>query len=329
MWRRADLPRAIWLWACASLALIMASCAPAPPVSKPTAPHPAALGHPVNGKIISWVRLPSYDGHVVQGVRIYRIRYWSQGVAVSAYLSEPSQPGHYPLLVNMHGGWVYPAHRHSNFGYTAADVFSLVNPGMVQLYPDYQGYGQSQGLVHGIATDVQNTLDGIAAAKALGEVNASRLYLVGVSVGGGVALMVAGDMPKATRAVVAVSPWVGLVDNMAWLSAHQAGHLLLMSKLVRQYGPDIPGPPTQVYQAESPSVAAIQAPVLLLQGTADHHVIWQTVQLFAAQLKAAGKTYRLILDPGGHHGLKHHYLTKTASEVESWFQKYGLNFITY
>lgn len=331
MRRLARLPRArprLRAAIVGALLVTLASCASAPFPSGSPHPRPRPLGLPVNGRIISSVLLPSYQGHVIQGERIYRVLYWSQGVPVSAYLSEPSRPGHYPLLVILHGGWPVRVHRHSDFGYSEAAVFAQVNPGMVQLYPEYEGYRRSHGQIRGIATDVQNTLDGILAARALGEVNASRLYLLGVSLGGGVALIVAGNIPQ-TRAVVAVSPWVGLVDNMTWLSEHPSGHLVQMAQFTDQYGPNNIGLPSPSYQLRSPQVTRIQAPVLMLQGTADHHVIWQTVQLFADQLKAAHKTYRLILDPGGHHGLRHHYLNETAAQVEQWFAKYGLTMTTY
>lgn len=311
-----------------ALLVTLASCAPAPHASGPPRPPAKALGPAVNGKIISSVLLSSYHGHVIQGEKIYRILYWSHGVPVSAYVSEPSRPGHYPLLVNLHGGSEFRIHQHSTFGYSEASVFAQVNPDMVQLYPEYEGYRRSHGLVHGIATDVQNALAGISSAQALGEVNASRLYLLGVSVGGGVALILAGDLPQ-TRAVVAVSPWVGLVDNMTWLSEHPSGNLVRMAQFTDQYGPNNIGPPSLSYQQRSPQVSHIHAPVLMLQGTADHHVVWQTVQMFANQLKAAHKTYRLILDPGGHHGLRHHYLNETTAEVEQWFHTYGLTMTTY
>ena len=67
--------------------------------------------------------------------------------------------------------------------------------------------------------------------------------------------------------------------------------------------------------------AAIHAPVLRLQGTANHHVLWQTAQLFACQLKAAYKTYRLILCPGGHNDSR----AASASAIDGWRQQCGLN----
>lgn len=49
---------------------------------------------------------------------------------------------------------------------------------------------------------------------------------------------------------------------------------------------------------------SIQTPVLLLQGTADKNVAWQTAQIFASQMKKANKTVKLVLYPGRQHGLQ-------------------------
>ena len=293
------------------------------------APHHAgqrALGPPVNGKIVSRRRIRSVNNRVVVGARLYQIMYWSQGVLVGAYLTEPSAPGHYPLLVNLHGGYFAPYYSTSSFGYPASLVSNLINPNMVQLYPEYQGYMFSHGTGKGMATDNQDVLNAITAAESLGEVNPHALYFLGYSLGGGLALMAAGEEPAA-RAVAAVSPFGGFAANMEWIASHFSAQNTLITRTsdaASQYGSLNPQAPALVRR--SPDVAAIHAPVLLLQGTADHHVLYEAVQLFASQLRAAHKTYRLILYPGGHHGLHHHNQAATISAIDGWLQQYGLNF---
>lgn len=137
--------------------------------------------------------------------------------------------------------------------------------------------------------------------------------------------MVAGHL-SGVQAVVALSPYVGLRDVLPWLTQHARVHSwwrVVMLRLESIYGAN-PSVPTM--NAESPNIAAIRAPVLLLQGTADRHVAWQTVQAFAQQLQAAGKTVRLVLFSGGHHGLVGTNQIPSTSDIESWFARYGLTF---
>ncbi|MCA1293654.1 prolyl oligopeptidase family serine peptidase [Paenibacillus sp. alder61] len=71
-------------------------------------------------------------------------------------------------------------------------------------------------------------------------------------------------------------------------------------------------------------VPDIQAPVLLLQGTADESLIWQTVQDFADEMEEAGKTVKLVLYPDGRHGLADKYQDQRNQEVMQWLHKYGV-----
>ncbi|OBZ07555.1 hypothetical protein A8L34_25825 [Bacillus sp. FJAT-27264] len=68
----------------------------------------------------------------------------------------------------------------------------------------------------------------------------------------------------------------------------------------------------------------IKAPVLLLQGTADERLIWQTVQDFAGDLEKAGKTVKLVLYPDGRHGLADKYQDQRNQEVTQWLHTYGM-----
>ncbi|MFD1678087.1 alpha/beta hydrolase family protein [Alicyclobacillus fodiniaquatilis] len=81
------------------------------------------------------------------------------------------------------------------------------------------------------------------------------------------------------------------------------------------------------YTARSPidHISTIHAPVLLLQGTDDHRVIWQSVQAYAEDMKKDHKTVKFVLVKGGQHGLVDHANTygEGVSFPDTWFQKYG------
>lgn len=281
---------------------------------------------PHNGAVASYQML--HEPHTPSGTRLFRIMYWSRGVKVEEYLSEPIRPGAYPLLVNLHGGYDWPPTGVSHYPspYNAVAAADFASTTAVIIYPEYQGYLDSSGTVHGMKTDVANTLDGIQAAKRFGEVRPHDTYLWGYSMGGGVALMTA-ELDHNVKAVVAVSPFVGLTDVVSWAMAHPPlavqGYVLHQAFAIRSaYGDNSH---SAAYRERSPNPAQIAAPVLLLQGTSDPNVAWQTVALFYHQMKAAHRPVQLILYPGGHHGLLgHRYGKKSMVQIARWFAKYGL-----
>ena len=88
------------------------------------------------------------------------------------------------------------------------------------------------------------------------------------------------------------------------------------------YGTNVSSP---AYQLRSPQPRSIHAPVLLLQGTADQEVAWQPVDLFYHQMQKAHRVVKLVLYPGGHHGLHDKYATQSVQQIHRWFIQYGLN----
>lgn len=278
-----------------------------------------------DGTVTSRQEIKTYQSITGTDVKLYKIIYWSKGYKVEALLTEPAKKGPYPLLLNLHGGAVWREGGHSSFGYTAKRVAELANAHTVMLYPEYQGYMDSQGSVMGIKTDMANISNAIAIAKSLGEVKPNDMYVVGYSLGGGLALMTAAK-DHDVRAVVSVSPFVGLIDFVTWARANAKMNTIFndqMTLIQGSYGMNIN---SAAYKERSPNIQSIKAPVLLLQGTADKRVAWQTVQTFANQMKAAHKTVKFILYHGGHHGLHTiPYQSESTKQMNDWFKKYGLS----
>jgi dipeptidyl aminopeptidase/acylaminoacyl peptidase len=153
--------------------------------------------------------------------------------------------------------------------------------------------------------------------ESLGKVDAHRLYLLGFSLGGDVALKLAAELPDV-QAVVAVSPFVGPTDFVAALSTYASSASLGGQRIVSDWGSNIH---SRAYRRQDPDIAAITAPVLLLQGQQDYSVPWQSVQLFYQQMKAAKKAVVLHLYPNGGHGLKGVPAAWVA--LEQWFVDHG------
>ncbi|WP_238413656.1 S9 family peptidase [Alicyclobacillus sp. TC] len=275
-----------------------------------------------NGQLAS-VGLVSLPTRSTSGLSVYQVFYWSQGQQVEAYLTLPSKPGDYPLLVLLHGGWEVPkpGMYHSPFSWPVSNQYSNQ---IITIASEYRGYVQSEGTVHGLLGDLDDTEAAIQWASHIPGYSIRGLYLFGESLGGGVALQYAAQ--HHVDGVVALSPYVGpdAMDNWSkkldWRPDPAAEY-------ATAYGPEyLHGKLSLRYEKRSPYDQAleIQAPVLFLQGQEDHHVIWQSVAAMALRMKKAGKDVKLLLYKYGHHGLQKKYRSVTHQAIEKWFEQHGL-----
>jgi dipeptidyl aminopeptidase/acylaminoacyl peptidase len=261
-------------------------------------------------------------------INIYKLFYMSDNIKVLAYLTVPKARGIYPLVVNLHGGQALERKdlSHYNYGFTLG--FKYMSDQVVGLFPLYRGYMESEGHVQGIAENTRDAENAIKVAISTGRVKPSSIYLLGSSMGGGVALRLASER-QDVKAIVAVSPFVGWDATIRWLDEH----------------PEVTSPAIVEEQKEMSyyvrfryingnkeskgdyaildRIPDIQAPVLLLQGTGDTSLIWQTVQLFADEMEKAGKTVKRVLYPDGQHGLDDQYIDQRNQEMNQWLQQYG------
>lgn len=261
-------------------------------------------------------------------IHIYKIFYRSDDIKVLAYLTVPKARGKYPLIVLNHGGFALERKElsHYNYGFTLG--FKSMSDQAVGIFPLYRGYMESDGHVQGIAENTRDTENAIKAAISTGRVKPNSIYLIGSSMGGGVALRLASER-QDIKAVVAISPFVGWDATLRWLDEH----------------PDVTSPEIVEEQRELSyyvrfryingneeskgdyaildRIPDIEAPVLLLQGTGDTSLIWQTVQLFADEMEKAGKTVKLVVYPGGMHDLTDQYIDQRNQELNQWLQQYG------
>lgn len=322
------------------LILIVAGCSQKS-VAKPKSSHPhhhskpVQIKHkentqfsiskkPVDGALASIKQIKTAS--VGSGVKMYKLFYWSNGNKVEAFLTEPKNAGKYPLLVCLHGGAAWRGVGHSSFGYTAKEVEYNSNDHTIMLYPEYEGYMDSQGSVWGMKRDFVDVKNAIKTVTSMGEVKSNDTYVIGYSLGGGLALMTAAQ-DQNVKAVVGVSPFVGLIDFMKWAKGNAKPGTILYSQMHRiknSYGNNVN---SSTYKERSPNINDIQAPILLLQGTADKHVAWQTVKTFANQMKSAHKKVKLVLYKNGQHGLHSQpFQSESSQQIHNWFYLYGLNY---
>ncbi len=88
-----------------------------------------------------------------------------------------------------------------------------------------RGYMGRPGCVQGLRPNAEHTICGIHAVDSTGQVRPHDLYLTGSSIGGGLALTAAAELSHV-RAVVAISPRVGLHMVELWETPHAPTHTI-------------------------------------------------------------------------------------------------------
>ncbi|WP_129112925.1 alpha/beta hydrolase [Halegenticoccus tardaugens] len=143
----------------------------------------------------------------------------SAGTVCSGWLYRPDRPAEPPVVVMAHG---FAAER--TFGLPAV-AERLAERGYATYLFDYRTIGGSGGEPRNRIDPEKNVADwqaGIARVRRLDGIDASRLALWGVSLGGGHALDVVAEDPRIS-AVVAQTP---VVDGRAFLRRNSVGYLL-------------------------------------------------------------------------------------------------------
>ncbi|MDF0490845.1 S9 family peptidase [Sphingomonas sp. H39-1-10] len=241
------------------------------------------------------------------------------GLEIHAVLTLPSgRPAKdLPLILMPHGG---PFARDDESWDWWAQF--LANRGYAVLQPNYRGssgYGTkftdlSKGQ-WGLAMQDDLT-DAVAWATHEGIADAKRVCIVGGSYGGYAALRAAQRDKGVYRCAVSfagVSDMPGMIryDNR-FLSGKST------EDYFRERAPDL--------AAVSPAnfAADFSIPVLLMHGDDDTTVPVKQSRLMVSRLKAAGKTYRYVEQPGGDHHLSSEAdRVQFLKELETFLKQYN------
>ncbi len=236
------------------------------------------------------------------------------GLEIPAYVTLPpdAQPGaKLPLIVFPHGG---PAAR-DTFDFDFMAQF-FASRGYAVLQPQFRG---SWGFGHGfedagkgewggkMQTDL---LDGVVALAASGDIDPTRVCIVGASFGGYAALAGAALHPEAYRCAASIAGIADLgqflIDEGRLYGREGAG--------VEYWRTELGVADRGKLEAWSPArhVTDIRAPILLIHGDKDTVVLPSQSQLMADRLKGAGKPYELVVLAG-----ENHYLTKSATRTQT------------
>lgn len=142
--------------------------------------------------------------------------------------------------------------------------------GWITVVPDFRGPNKTPAACASEAA-IQDVLDAVAFARQKGRVDAARIYLLGASGGGHMALMMAAKSPKVWAGV---SAWVPISDLAVWYDQTKQAKRAYWQDLEKVCGGP-PGPATlEAYRARSPLfylAAARGLPLDLNTGIHDGH----------------------------------------------------------
>jgi dipeptidyl aminopeptidase/acylaminoacyl peptidase len=232
-----------------------------------------------------FVRVVSEDDSPVQKTYVKA----KDGVYVAAAIRKPKGDGPFPAIVMFHGapggrgmeqlvGW--------SGGATGGPVWErFLQEGFVVAVADYRGgdwNAMNAPSSSGLVTAIDDGIAVIDYVKALPYVDASRLSLYGVSLGGNLVLYLVSKVPAIHAAILGAPAPIWFLG----LSMPPGGHADLSAPEVDR-------------AAAAANIAPIQTPLLIFAGTEDRLLPLDTV--LHDLLSKAGKSVRMEVYEHGYH----------------------------
>lgn len=257
-----------------------------------------------DSSIAKWrTRMPDVDT-ILQGVRISRITYLSDGLKVKGYMAVPTAKGPFPSVVFCRGG-----NRHIgplDDGAILRYLANMASWGYVVVGTAYRGNDGGEGKEEFGGADVNDVLNLIPLLAQVPEADTSRIGIFGGSRGG---LMAYLALARTTRFKAAVIR-SGLSDAFK-----TAAERVDMNRVFTDLMPGYTANRDSVLLTRSPVRWAERlcktTPILIEAGTGDNRVKADQALAMAQALYACQHPCRLILLEGADH-----YLTEYRDEVD-------------
>ncbi|MDO8560297.1 MAG: alpha/beta fold hydrolase [bacterium] len=293
------------------LLLAAAACTPAQRSALAPADAPAAVptSHPVSLLSLRAKPLDGGDfklGRVISANAAYTryyVTYRSGELKISGIMNVPSGKGPYPLLLLNHG-YIDPAVYTNGRGLKREQDY-LARAGYVVLHSDYRNHADSdresdpeQRFRMGYAEDVMNAIAAVRAAD-LPFVDASRVGMLGHSMGGGVTLQLMAAKPDLITAAVLFAPVSGDArDNFErWTTSRPS----TTAQIIAAYGRPEDNPAFWDNLSPLTYVNEFLTPVQIHHGTVDNDVPISWSDRLYTRLQAAGKESQFFVYRGEPH----------------------------
>lgn len=278
---------------------------------------PVSTGASQGGQVEHSVSIPAlinkqYDGRdLVLGDILddnsvytrYYITYKSGELAISGILNLPKGQGPFPLLILNHGH--IDTDLYTNGRGLRREQDYLARTGYAVLHTDYRNHAQSGkdgrddlAVRLSYAEDAVNAVYAVRDAK-LESVDASRVGMLGHSMGGGVTLSSLVIDPDLIDAAVLYAPVSGNMQDSyhRWIERRPES----ASKIVELYGSPETAPDFWGDVNAENFYSRISAPVKIFHGTADSSVPLAWSQETLALLQSAGKDGSLVIYDNAPH----------------------------
>ena len=271
--------------------------------------NPASIAavrqHPLVASVIATTSHLAARGGCSTSVISYR----SDGLKEFALAQQPASnvpKGGYPVIIFAHG-------YTSPVGYDTANTqyASILNwycgHGYLVFKPDYRGYGHSEGLpVNGLYSP-SDTYDVLNLAASLGSyhgANASRVALIGHSMGGGIVLRA--GVASHGLPVKAIVTMAGAVASLPTMTYHWTGSVPPDVATARRQALSSEGPPSQDpaywYNASATNyLSSLTAPIQINQGLTDASVPPTFADDLNSELTAVGRPHEYYAYPNTGH----------------------------
>ena len=267
------------------------------------------------GKIVESHPL-TVDSPFRDQVSIFQIKYLSDGLKIKGYLLLPAdipegKRKQLPAIIYNRPG-IGDSHKINRE--TLAYLSILPAHNYVVATTQYRGNDGSDGTESYLDKDINDVIHILALVRSLANVDSDRTGMLGFSRGAAVTYQLLKQQVDIKAACV-----MGCATD--FLDAyHQLPHYQPFLEAVFHGTPETA---REEYTRRSPLYwpEKINVPLLIIQGTDDHHVPIHQVHQLADKLKALNKVHDLVIYPEGDHTLDKVREDKDNRILE-WFKKY-------
>jgi len=278
----------------------------------------APYEYPAYGVLPDWMKRShtpaAYEAYTHSGPTVSRIKYRSGGLDVIGFIARAAREATVPqpVIVLNRGGVGEGAKIGAATFHVIDEMRDLAAEGFVVVASQYRGVDGIGGQDEVGGADVTDVMNLLPVIRALEHVDSARLFMVGFSRGGQMALQaIRRGFPARAVAVIGAPT--------DWEEAQRVSPRL--AQIARDSWPDFAT--RHLEHARERSAVAwageIAVPVLIIQGGADASVpVSQSLSL-ARRMTEAGRTYELIVYAGDDHGVNRNGAERLRRTV-AWFR---------
>lgn len=284
---------------------LLSACSfqPAAPIIEPEPkPNPVVIEDQTIEELPSTLSIPHFGKMKLVGSNLtfdkvleendiytkHAVSYLSNGLKITGVFLIPNAQKPHPLLIFNHG-YIDPAIYTQGRGLKREEDY-MAKQGFAVFHPDYRGHAGSdespmtEKVYDGnleYAMDSANAILAVRAAK-IPNVDASKVGMLGHSMGGGVTMAIMTGRPGLIDAAVLYAPvHANVWENfMRWRAEREEG-----DRTLEQFGTFEEKP--EVWKNLSPDtfLGDVEIPILLFQGTKDKDVPFEWADYLSTRLK--------------------------------------------